>query len=135
MNNLRIPVAILVLCALVGLVGCQTGIRSTRVALVTVDASMAAWSEYVHSGKASPDQVAKVHAAYDKYWATVLVARQVALAVKMAESDTNQVNQATTAKNQLQEAIAALNASEPELISLILQLLPVKKAAELKGLL
>ena len=119
-----IPIAIcLWVCIGFGIAGCQTSIKSTRIAVITIDAAMQAWAEYANAGLATPEQIAKVHIAYGRYYAAIESARTATLAYK-ASGNTN----------SLQRALSAVASAEPQVVQLIIQFLPPEKAVKLQGL-
>jgi hypothetical protein len=104
-------------------IGCQTSIKSTRVAIITIDAAMQAWAEYVNSGKATPEQISKVHLAYGRYYAAIESARAATIAYKTSNNT-----------NDLQRTLIAVAAAQPQVLNLILQFLPTEKVVKLQGL-
>jgi len=69
------------LALVVFLVGCNTvspeaaAYKSIGVIATTVDASMLGWGDYVKAGLAKPNEEAKVKEVYQKYQASMLVAK------------------------------------------------------------
>lgn len=63
--------------------GCQnperTAYQSTGVVVLSVDAAMNGWGDYVRAGKASAEDEAKVKAAYLKYQEIVRTQRSLVL--------------------------------------------------------
>lgn len=63
--------------------GCQnperTAYQTTGVVVLSVDAAMNGWGDYVRAGKASVDDQAKVKAAYMKYQEIVRTQRALVL--------------------------------------------------------
>ena len=102
----RIIILTLALCALC--LGCKTvnptG-KAIATAAVTVDAAMKGWAVWVHEGKATLEQEAKVESAWVKYKLVEASARQ-AYAAAYAVKDQGGMAQAIAA---LQSAVADLN--------------------------
>lgn len=84
---------------------------------------MYAWDKYTLTGHAKADQAKQVQIAYNLYHNDLKIARLAAAAYKINGDS-----------NQLQRALFSLNTSEPALITLIMQSLPLETAATLKGL-
>ncbi len=111
--------------AMVGLVtGCKTAntaaYKGTGAVVVTVDAAMSAWGDYVSANHPSVDKEQKVKAAYDKYKAAALVVTTAGAA--HAKALATQGADPTTAQTALNTAIAISSAALGELIALLQQL-------------
>ena len=113
---LKNALAILLLFATgISFTGCST--PPTRVAteiagtqVVTVDAAMKAWADYVRAGHATQAQVDRVHALYDKYYAAALV-EQAALVAYAADN--------IAGKPAYDAALSAVAAFSSDLITLV----------------
>lgn len=109
----------------IGLAGCSTpqraALTATGVQVVTVDAAMNAWGDYVRAGAATQAQVDAVKLAYQHYYQAALVEKAAWLAY--ASAPTN----ATPA----QTAQAVTQAAQGPLIQLVLGFLPPDKVAAL----
>lgn len=66
--------------------GCATpelvAYRALGTTAVLVNAAMNGWGDYVRAGLATPDDQIRVRGAYEKYQASMKVAKSVALAMK-----------------------------------------------------
>lgn len=110
---LLLPVS---LVATVGFGGCanpeRTAYVSTGVVTITVDGAMNGWGDYVRAGKATPEDEAKVKAAYQKYQASIRALKAAVL------SSVNAPNE----QEILMTALNAIDAAKNELINLITSL-------------
>lgn len=109
--NKKLNIAIVALASLV-LLGCasfQTNAGKSLVTITkTVDAAMQGWAIWVSLGKATPDQQAKVKAAYEKYQVAELAAEHVYVALS-TNAD----------KTPWQQAYAVLVATQGDLLALL----------------
>lgn len=90
-----------------------TNVAGTQV--ITVDAAMNAWRDWVIAGHATQAQVDRVKALYRKYYAAALIEQ------RGLETYVN-----TKDETAYKAALAAVAATSADLISFITQLTPVK---------
>lgn len=115
--------SLLLLPLLLLLLGCQSAYKTTGVTIVTVDAAMNAWGDYVRAGLSTPEEEAKVKSAYDKYYAAIQGEKAAVIAYK-STGDTNGLN----------NALIAVQSATPAVVALIFEFLPPGDTARLKGL-
>jgi len=104
---------LLALLTLALAIGCsspqQAAYRTTGSVVITVDAAMNGWGDYVRAGLSKPDEEAKVKAAYEKYQGTIRLARTLTDSFVNNAGDKDTLNVAFTAvdqaKNQLIDLI------------------------------
>jgi hypothetical protein len=101
----------------------RVALNVTGTQVVSVDAAMQAWRDYVLQGLATQEQVDRVHVLYDSYYAAGLTEKAAWLAY--AQNSTNGPT--------WQRATASLIAAEGPLINFITSVLPASSAAKLKG--
>jgi hypothetical protein len=126
-----VPLALMLLCLSGGallLPGCsttadRTAITAAGTQVISVDAAMKAWADYVNQGLATQSQVDQVHALYDKYYAASLVEKAAWTAYVSGASDAT----------AWQKAVSIVAATEKPLIDFITSLLPSSTVAQLKG--
>lgn len=108
MNRLLLTLGIL--CALA--VGCanpeQTAYRVIGTTIVSVDAAMNGWGDYVRAGKATPEEQMSVRTAYEKYQNAKRAAQAGIMAYKVNPD-----------RATLDIVLDALDASRIELMALI----------------
>ena len=97
--------------------------KTTGTVIITVDAAMNAWGDYVRAGLATPEQQMMVKQKYDTYFQFMKTEEAAVMAYKL-NLDTN----------GLAKASAAVTAATPGVINLILTFLPSDRVAKLKGL-
>lgn len=101
-------------------IGCatpeQAAYRTIGVITSGVDGAMNGWGDYVRSGSATPEEQARVRAAYERYQATMRLAR---IAITTQKS---QPAGATT----LDSALSTAQAASGQLIIVIQQFLQPK---------
>ncbi len=110
--------------ALAGLVtGCKTAntaaYKGTGAVVVTVDAAMSAWGDYVSANHPPVEKELKVKAAFDKYKAAALVVTTAGAA--HAKALATQGTDPASAQTALNAAIAISSAALGELIALLQQ--------------
>ncbi len=81
--------------------------KTEGTVIYTVDSAMKIWSDYVNSGHATPDQVYKVHKAYDYYYNSQQIAR-VALEMYVASTQTENQAKWVIANEEVAKAQAAV---------------------------
>ena len=95
-----------------GVTGCQSENRAAYVAtgsvIVTVDAAMSAWGDYVRAGKATRDDQIRVRDIYLKYQAAIAIERDAVLAAQATKDD-----------GALRQALAVVAASQSDVIALV----------------
>lgn len=87
----------------------QAAYRATGSVVITVDAAMSGWGDYVRAGLAKPQEEAKVKAAYEHYQATIRLVRS------LTESFVNNAGDKVT----LDMAFTAVDHAKNDLIDLI----------------
>lgn len=108
-TKVNIALVALANCVLLGCASFQTTAGKSLVTVTqTVDAAMQGWSIWVNMGKATPDQQAKVRAAYEKYQAVELAAEHAYVALS-----------ANPDRAIWQQAYAALLATQGDLVAII----------------
>lgn len=90
----------------------RTAYQTTGVVVLSVDVAMNGWGDYVRAGKATPEDEAKVKAAYEKYQAIV---RTQSAAVRSAINSPEGESVFNTALN-------AIDAARIDLVNLITSL-------------
>lgn len=99
------------ICAILSIApGCASSKRTTVATITTVHQAMLAWRDYVAAGHATPQDEAKVKAAYEHYQATIRVAKAA-----FAAADAN------PSSSDLDNTINIVSASSSEIIALIRQ--------------
>lgn len=117
MRNLHQFFSLLLLAALLGCATPEQGAyRVIGSIVVTVDGTMNGWGDYVRAGLSTPDEEAQVKAAYERYQATMRLAR-VTIATANAQPD---------GSSKIDTALATIQASSGQLIAIIQQLLQPK---------
>jgi hypothetical protein len=117
MKNLHHYLSLLLLAALLGCATPeQTAYRTIGVITASVDGAMNGWGDYVRSGAATADEQARVRQAYERYQATMRLAR---IAV------TTQKTQPAGAST-LDTALNTAQAASGQLIAVIQQFLQPK---------
>jgi len=91
----------------------QTAYKSEGAAIITVDAAMSAWGDYVRAGKADAITQAKVKQAYDLYFKAMQVNRDATLAYVANKTDAGPA----------QASLIAVSASAGDLIALVQQII------------
>jgi len=118
MKILKIPLLcfLLAFCSM-QFAGCKSpetvAYKVTGATVLTVDAAMNAWGDYVRAGRATDAQQAKVREVYGKYLAAIQLERAAVLSYK-ANGDTNAISR----------VIGTVSASSSEVIGLIQAFLP-----------
>lgn len=111
---------LLLALAMVALAGCKTpeqgAYRTIGTISVSVDAAMNGWGDYVRAGKATDTEQASVRAGYEKYQ-TTMRATKLVVASYQAQPD---------GAKRLDTALAAIEASGAEIITLIQQFTQAK---------
>lgn len=92
----------------------QTALTADATAVAAVNTAMALWSDYVNSGKATPQQITTVSNAYQLFFQSQLIASNTA-AIYAANPSTN------IAAISLNATAAALS-SESNIVNVINQL-------------
>lgn len=98
--------------------GCATYLENTGKTLasvaITVDGAMKGWASWVKSGHATQGDEDKVKAAYEKYQLAMQTAEDAYLGVAKLDS--------TDTENALSVALAALDGSKGDLLTIVQQL-------------
>ena len=114
------------IAAIFMLAGCasieDTAYKATGTVVITANAAMSEWLDYKNTMNPSVDQVLKVKAAWDKYYALVQLEK--------ASVVTYKTNAGT---NTLNLAVSMVAAASSELINVVMQFLPPARVAKLKG--
>jgi hypothetical protein len=104
---------ILILAAAFELTGCrspeQAAYRATGSVALAVDAAMRGWGDYVRAGLATPQQEATVKGAYERYQATMRLARRLVESYGAGETD----------RLTLDTTFSAVDNAKNELVDLI----------------
>lgn len=112
MRNIQIPLYCFALSILLAgaIVGCTTSsaIKTTGVAVVTVDTGMQAWSAYVAQYHPPQSEIDAVHNAYNVYYAAALADKA---ALELSLSTTNSAAAST--------ANASLATAETQLMAIL----------------
>lgn len=111
MRNIQIPLYISAMAILTAIaIGCATSgvIKTTGVAVVTVDTGMQAWSAYVAQYHPPQSEIDAVHNAYNVYYAAALVDKA---ALELSLSTTNAAAAST--------ANASLATAETQLMAIL----------------
>jgi len=107
---------LVVLISFMMMAGCKTpeqaAYRATGAVVISVDAAMKGWGDYVRAGMATVQDQAKVRAAYEKYQAAVRSAKAVTDSILTNPSDRFD----PTAANLV---LSAVNNSKNQLVELI----------------
>lgn len=102
--------------------GCATpelaAYRTLGTTTVLVNAAMNGWGDYVRAGLATPDDQIRVRGAYEKYQASMRVAKSVALAMK----DSGAINDPVW-----MQVVNAVTKSANDVINLIAKFVPSVK--------
>ena len=110
MKTMKQLFALLLLAALIGCASPEQGAyRTIGVITNTVDGSMNGWGDYVLAGLATANEQAAVRAAYERYQASLRLAR-IATSAATTTPD---------GATQLDTALAATQAASGQLISLV----------------
>lgn len=135
MKTIRFPVAMAILLLLASTpllyLGCKNletnTYKATGVVIISVDAAMKAWGDYVRAYQGTVrsvplDNQRTVKAAYDKYYAAVQLERSAITAYKTG-----------TDTNALIRVLGIVEGASAEVIRLIETFLPPDRLAALKG--
>lgn len=111
MKNLPSLIALAV--ALLVAPGCkspeQAAYRATGSIIIAVDSAMQGWGDYVRAGLATPEEEAKVRLAYERYQASIRLARTMADAYTSDQVD----------KVTIDTTFSALDMAKNDLLTLI----------------
>lgn len=117
MKHIRQFFSLILLAALLGCATPEQGAyRTIGTITVSVDTSMNVWGDAVRAGRTSPDDQARVRAAYEHYQSAMRLARVTVI------TTTSQPEGAT----KLETTLATAEAASGQLISLIQTLLQPK---------